>query len=77
MINSALGFDSFLVMRHGVKSDSDNIVDPKDIYLDNNRISGNKLGCYFCNDIVAPGNVSNFKHCYLGLLFYLLILTFK
>lgn len=56
VINSALGFDSFLVMRHGVKSDSDNIVDPKDIYLDNNRISGNKLGCYFCNDIVAPGN---------------------
>lgn len=34
VINAALGFDSYLVMRHGVK--------------------GNHLGCYFCNDVVAP-----------------------
>lgn len=33
-INSALGFDTYLVMRHGSKI--------------------NDLGCYFCNDIVAP-----------------------
>lgn len=33
VINCALGFDSYLVMRHGV--------------------DGN-LGCYFCNDVVAP-----------------------
>lgn len=33
VINAALGFDSYLVMRHGVE--------------------GN-LGCYFCNDVVAP-----------------------
>lgn len=33
VINAALGFDSYLVMRHGT--------------------NGN-LGCYFCNDIMAP-----------------------
>jgi ubiquitin-like modifier-activating enzyme ATG7 len=33
VINAALGFDSFLVMRHGIDQ---------------------HLGCYFCNDIVAP-----------------------
>ncbi len=42
-MNAALGFDTFLVMRHGAR--------PKD---------GNKdgaLGCYYCNDIVAPADV--------------------
>ncbi|SAM04586.1 hypothetical protein [Absidia glauca] len=34
VINAALGFDTYLVMRHGP--------------------TGNPLGCYFCNDIVAP-----------------------
>ncbi|CAO3614248.1 unnamed protein product [Cunninghamella echinulata] len=34
VINAALGFDTYLVMRHGSLSRS--------------------LGCYFCNDIVAP-----------------------
>lgn len=38
VINNALGFDTYLVMRHG-----------SDI---------NQLGCYFCNDIVAPTDVS-------------------
>jgi ubiquitin-like modifier-activating enzyme ATG7 len=38
VINSALGFDTYLVMRHGSKK--------------------NNLGCYFCNDIVAPTDVS-------------------
>lgn len=38
VINAALGFDTYLVMRHGP--------------------TGNPLGCYFCNDIVAPTDVS-------------------
>lgn len=37
IINAALGFDSYLVMRHGMKEHSN-------------------LGCYFCTDVVAPGN---------------------
>jgi ubiquitin-like modifier-activating enzyme ATG7 len=36
VINSALGFESYLVMRHGVPGKE------------------KRLGCYFCNDVVAP-----------------------
>uniref|UniRef100_A0A0A9YG02 Ubiquitin-like modifier-activating enzyme ATG7 n=2 Tax=Lygus hesperus TaxID=30085 RepID=A0A0A9YG02_LYGHE len=38
-ITAALGYDTYLVMRHGVRNEE-----------------GQKLGCYFCNDITAPGN---------------------
>lgn len=44
VINAALGFESYLVMRHGC-------INPK-LSLDE-QLSG-RLGCYFCNDIVAP-----------------------
>ncbi|RKP07336.1 hypothetical protein THASP1DRAFT_17212 [Thamnocephalis sphaerospora] len=40
VINAALGFDSFLVMRHGVCTPESNA----------------KLGCYYCNDVVAPAD---------------------
>lgn len=43
VMNAALGFDSFVVMRHGIKDENH----PKQ-----------ELGCYFCNDIVAPADVS-------------------
>ena len=43
VMNAALGFDSFVVMRHGVAHESH---------------SKQGLGCYFCNDVVAPANVS-------------------
>lgn len=50
MINAALGFDSYLVMRHGhgvyENSESEYIEDK----------SNHRLGCYFCNDIVAATN---------------------
>ena len=46
LINAALGFDSWIVMRHGLRTDgfsaADQLQDP--------------LGCYFCNDVVAPAN---------------------
>lgn len=52
-ITAALGFDSYLVLRHGVK-------------LQKVSSDEKKLGCYFCNDVTAPGNVRlnqlNFFH---------------
>ncbi|GLI77034.1 autophagy protein 7 [Penicillium ochrochloron] len=41
VMNAALGFDSFVVMRHGISETGDAPAD---------------LGCYFCNDVVAPAN---------------------
>ncbi|KAL9128465.1 MAG: hypothetical protein Q9217_002869 [Psora testacea] len=41
VMNAALGFDSFVVMRHGAK---------------NQQSSDQELGCYFCNDVVAPAD---------------------
>lgn len=38
VINAALGFDTYMVMRHGVSAQQ-----PEE-----------QLGCYFCNDVVAP-----------------------
>lgn len=43
VMNAALGFDTFVVMRHGVNDET-------------NADQG--LGCYFCNDVVAPADVS-------------------
>jgi ubiquitin-like modifier-activating enzyme ATG7 len=43
LINAALGLDSWLVMRHG---GGDNDTDSP----------SSRLGCYFCNDVVAPEN---------------------
>ncbi|XP_074565734.1 ubiquitin-like modifier-activating enzyme atg7 [Curcuma longa] len=51
-ITAALGFDSYLVMRHGsgpLISVSDQTDSPST--LDD---GGQRLGCYFCSDIVAP-----------------------
>lgn len=40
VINTALGFDAYVVMRHGLRSTTDS--------------PNGRLGCYFCNDVVAP-----------------------
>ena len=44
VMNAALGFDTYVVMRHGAR--------PKE---DGEEAT---LGCYFCNDVVAPADVS-------------------
>ncbi|GIY99829.1 ubiquitin-like modifier-activating enzyme ATG7 [Caerostris extrusa] len=52
VMNAALGYDTFLVMRHGFReSDHKGSGDPLSTLND-----GSELGCYFCNDVVAPGN---------------------
>lgn len=55
MVTAALGFDTFLVMRHGVR-DAANATCEGAARLES--IPGSSLGCYFCNDVVAPGDVS-------------------
>jgi ubiquitin-like modifier-activating enzyme ATG7 len=54
-MNAALGFDTYLVMRHGMKSGDASNFTPD---CSDKSIPGHKLGCYFCNDVTAPGNVS-------------------
>ena len=57
LINAALGFDTFMVMRHGHRKDVND--EQKEVTTTKTvRISGDQLGCYYCNDVVAPGNVS-------------------
>lgn len=46
VLNAALGFDTYVVMRHGLKINSTN--------------GEEEVGCYFCNDVVAPADVN--KH---------------
>ena len=47
VMNAALGFDSYVVMRHGSEPDGKE-----------EGSSSSSLGCYFCNDVVAPADVS-------------------
>jgi ubiquitin-like modifier-activating enzyme ATG7 len=53
VLNAALGFDTYVVMRHGVFQEDE---------------SATTLGCYFCNDVVAPADVfSNISSlCFLS-----------
>ncbi|KAG8007673.1 Ubiquitin-like modifier-activating enzyme ATG7 [Nibea albiflora] len=81
VVNAALGFDTFVVMRHGLKkppvsqsvsggpdsspscssasssssTPAGSVPSVPGSSLFSN-IPGHKLGCYFCNDVVAPGD---------------------
>jgi ubiquitin-like modifier-activating enzyme ATG7 len=48
-VNAAMGFDSFVVMRHGARALAD---DGASV----DWASSPHLGCYFCADIVTPAN---------------------
>ncbi|TWW61928.1 ATG7 ATG12-activating enzyme E1 [Takifugu flavidus] len=81
VVNAALGFDTFVVMRHGLKkppatlsvsagpdsspscssasSSSSTPAGGAASFSGSSlfsNIPGHKLGCYFCNDVVAPGD---------------------
>jgi ubiquitin-like modifier-activating enzyme ATG7 len=53
VVNAALGFDTYLVMRHGAEGEK---VDFSKADL-KAAVPGSELGCYFCNDVVAPKDV--------------------
>uniref|UniRef100_A0A672G4R2 Ubiquitin-like modifier-activating enzyme ATG7 n=1 Tax=Salarias fasciatus TaxID=181472 RepID=A0A672G4R2_SALFA len=64
VVNAALGFDTFVVMRHGLKKPAasqsvSTAADSSPVPVSSlfSNIPGHKLGCYFCNDVVAPGDV--------------------
>jgi len=52
VLTSALGFDSYLVMRHGQRG----LEAEEAVPLMAKSIPGTQLGCYFCNDVMAPGD---------------------
>lgn len=56
IINVALGFDTYLIMRYGRNQNCGESCQSENEKL--GKIAGSQLGCYFCNDITAPGNVS-------------------
>lgn len=68
VINAALGFDTFLVQRHAMRCEDGQL----DVKIEGDiegtssgrckKIYGSQLGCYFCSDVVGPGNVSEIKH---------------
>ena len=69
LINCALGFDSYLVMRHGRfgvgdeknidDGDKETVPSLPETAASPEPSCPEKLGCYFCNDVMAPGNSTN------------------
>ena len=51
-ITAALGYDSYLAMRHGAGPGTDSEGSDADL------IGRQRLGCYFCNDVIAPVDVA-------------------
>eukprot|EP00912_Choanoflagellata_sp_UC4_P001090 UC4_evm6s670 len=57
-ITAALGFDNYLVMRHGTRLKKKNTAEFSSTSFSpiTSSFSTQNLGCYFCNDMQAPGN---------------------
>lgn len=63
-ITAALGYDSYLVMRHGagpgISCEASNAATATDKLSTEDALGRQRLGCYFCNDVIAPvDSVSN------------------
>ncbi|KAF3939603.1 hypothetical protein ABW19_dt0202218 [Dactylella cylindrospora] len=56
VLNAALGFDTFVVMRHGVRPEVETDDDEKGASETKETEPISTLGCYFCNDVVAPAD---------------------
>lgn len=56
LINAALGFDSYLVMRHGGGLRANECRTGETTDERGGGAFAGRLGCYFCNDVVAPGD---------------------
>lgn len=70
VLNAALGFDTYLVMRHGAgpaaaaaaEKGSEPESEPAPAPAPSSyQKSPERLGCYFCNDVVAPADVSQWR----------------
>lgn len=59
VVNAALGFDSFLVMRHGAgrRRTQPGELEGEGMGEGEKKERKKGLGCYYCNDIVAPTDV--------------------
>jgi ubiquitin-like modifier-activating enzyme ATG7 len=60
-ITAALGYDSYLVMRHGagpgINCEGSDLIASTDELSTKDALGRQRLGCYFCNDVVAPVDV--------------------
>ncbi|GAA5847905.1 hypothetical protein JCM9279_003484 [Rhodotorula babjevae] len=54
VMNVALGFDTFLAMRHGLAPSPNSPADPPAAPVSTGSPFRGRLGCYYCNDVVAP-----------------------
>ncbi|KAF1757592.1 hypothetical protein GCK72_014048 [Caenorhabditis remanei] len=51
-ISVAIGFDTYVIIRHGIGSRKDSVSDDSN----SEAVPYSQLSCYFCSDVTAPGN---------------------